>query len=79
MLAVIVIYCTISLDVRLSLFILLEEKTYKIVSYNILSTIYRLDSVWSARINTMTEKRDKFGRRIYIFRLGSSSTVCIVL
>ena len=40
MLAVIVIYCTISLDVRLSLFILLEEKTYKIVSYNILSTRY---------------------------------------
>lgn len=30
----------------------------------------RLDSVWNAKINTMTEKRDKFGRRIYLFRLG---------
>ena len=47
------------------------------ISY--LLDIYRLDSVWSARINTMTEKRDKYGRRIYIFRLGSSFTVYIVL
>jgi len=30
----------------------------------------RLDRVWSHHLNTMTEKRDKFGRRIYIFRLG---------
>jgi len=30
----------------------------------------KLDSVWNAKINTMTEKRDKYGRRIYFFRLG---------
>lgn len=30
----------------------------------------RLDDVWKSHINTMTEKRDKYGRRIYIFRLG---------
>ena len=35
----------------------------------------RLDSVWNAKINTMTEKRDKFGRRIYLFRLGTKQTV----
>ena len=34
--------------------------------------LHRLDSVWKSYINTMTEKRDKFGRRIYIFRLGPS-------
>ena len=27
----------------------------------------------------MTEKRDKFGRRIYIFRLGSSLTVLVTM
>ena len=31
---------------------------------------FRLDNVWNHRINTMTEKRDKYGRRCYIFRLG---------
>lgn len=30
----------------------------------------KLDRVWSNHLNTMTEKRDKFGRRVYIFRLG---------
>jgi len=30
----------------------------------------RLDRVWRNHLNTMTEKRDKFGRRAYIFRLG---------
>jgi len=30
----------------------------------------RLDRVWRSHLNTMTEKRDKFGRRVYIFRLG---------
>ena len=31
---------------------------------------FRLDRVWRNHLNTMTEKRDKFGRRAYIFRLG---------
>jgi len=30
----------------------------------------QLNRVWSNHLNTMTEKRDKFGRRVYIFRLG---------
>jgi len=30
----------------------------------------KLDRVWSNHLNTITEKRDKFGRRVYIFRLG---------
>jgi len=30
----------------------------------------KLNRVWSNHLNTMTEKRDKFGRRVYIFRLG---------
>jgi len=29
-----------------------------------------LDSVWKKRLNTMCEKRDGHGRRVYIFRLG---------
>ena len=33
----------------------------------------RLDRVWSNHLNTMTEKRDKFGRRVYIFRLGEKN------
>ena len=40
----------------------------------------RLDSVWNAKINTMTEKRDKFGRRIYLFRLGTKHfKVCLII
>ena len=62
-----------------SLFFLKRRHTKLFPTISYLLDIYRLDSVWSARINTMTEKRDKYGRRIYIFRLGSSFTVCIVL
>jgi len=39
----------------------------------------RLDSVWNAKINTMTEKRDKYGRRIYFFRLGKDDQLTLYL
>ena len=61
-----------------SLFFLKRRHTKLFATISYLQST-RLDSVWSARINTMTEKRDKYGRRIYIFRLGSSFTVYIVL
>ena len=34
------------------------------------SLYYRLDCVYNAKINAMSDMRDKYGRRIYIFRLG---------
>ena len=37
---------------------------------NVIFLYFRLDRVWRNHLNTMTEKRDKFGRRAYIFRLG---------
>jgi hypothetical protein len=36
-----------------------------------LNLIDRLESVWEAKLNTVCQYRDYYGRRIYIYRPGT--------